>query len=95
MTRDLTLEAQVQLVLNELCEEKLIPFALTVGKITKANDKCTIHFYDSRIRTATVPLSGDILFKESIRTAVLTRVEKIIGPLKKGLNKPRSQMENS
>ena len=31
----MTLEAEVQLVLDELSSEKLIPFALNVGKISK------------------------------------------------------------
>ena len=52
MTPDLTLEGQVQVILNEMLAEELVPFALNVGKITKAETHYTIHFYDSRIRTA-------------------------------------------
>jgi hypothetical protein len=51
----LTLEAEAQQVLDELWSEKPLPFALTVGEITKASAEYTIHFHDSRIRTAAVP----------------------------------------
>jgi hypothetical protein len=84
MPRDpLTLEAEAQQVLDELWAEKLIPFALTVGKITKAPAEYTIHFYDSRIRTARVPLTEGHSFREMVRSAVLERVAKMSGPLKK------------
>lgn len=84
MPRDpLTLEAEAQQVLDELWSEKLIPFALNVGKITKASAEYTIHFYDSRIRTARVPLTRRHSFREMVRTAVLDRVAKMSGPLKK------------
>ena len=53
----LTLEAEAQQVLDQLWEEKLIPFALHVGKISKAADRYTLHFYDSRMRTASIPCS--------------------------------------
>jgi hypothetical protein len=83
MPRDLTLEAQVQQVLNEMWNEKLLPFALNVGKITKAADEYTIHFYDSRITTTHVPLIEGHSLREMIRSAVLERVAKVSGPLKK------------
>jgi hypothetical protein len=83
MTRDLTLEGQAQEVLNEMWAEKLIPFALNVGKITKASDEYTIHFYDSRIRTAHIPLNRGGSFSGMVRSAVVDRVAKMSGPLKK------------
>jgi hypothetical protein len=84
MPRDpLTLEAEAQQVLDELWAEKLIPFALTVGKITKAPAEYTLHFYDSRIRTARVPLTKGHSFREMVRSAVLERVAKMSGPLRK------------
>ena len=79
----LTLEAEAQQVLDELWAEKLIPFALTVGKITKAPAEYTLHFYDSRIRTARVVLTRGHSFREMVRSAVLARVAKMSGPLKK------------
>ena len=81
MTPDLTLEGQVQVILNEMLAEELVPFALNVGKITKAETHYTIHFYDSRIRTAQVDLVKGQSLAEMVRTAVLYRVGKISGPL--------------
>lgn len=56
----LTLEAEAQQVLDKLWSERLIPFTLNVGKITKAYGEYTIHFYDSRIHSARKPLTRDI-----------------------------------
>ena len=81
MTRDLTLEGQVQVILNEMLAAELVPFALNVGKITKAETHYTIHFYDSRMRTAQVDLVKGQSLAEMVRTAVLYRVGKISGPL--------------
>jgi hypothetical protein len=81
------LEAEVQQVLDQLWNERLIPFRLSVGKITKEPTEYTIHFYDSRIHTASVPLNEDQPFKDRVRAAVLDRVDRITGPLKK----PRSR----
>ena len=78
-----TIEAVVQQVLDELWNEKLIPFALNVGKITKASGEYTIHFHDSRIRTARIPFTRGLEFKDMVRTAVLDRVSNVSGPLKK------------
>ena len=83
MTHDPTLEGQVQCVLNELFGEKLIPFALNVGKITKGPDKYTVHFYDSRIRTAEVHMVRNQSLRDAIRSSVLARVAKMSGPLVK------------
>lgn len=77
-----TIEAEAQQVLDELLAEKLIPFPLNVGKITKASSEYTIHFYDSRIHSARVPLIRGHSFRDLVRSAVLERVEKISGPLK-------------
>lgn len=78
----LSLEAEAQQVLDELLAEKLIPFPLSVGKITKAAAEYTIHFYDSRIHSARVPLTRGHSFRDLVRSAVLDRVEKMSGPLK-------------
>jgi hypothetical protein len=78
-----TIKAQVQQVLDELLRENLIPFALNVGKITKAFDEYTIHFYDSRMQTATVPDTKNDFFADEVRKAVLARTAKLSGPLQK------------
>ena len=73
------IEAEAQQVLDELWSEKLIPFALNIGKITRASSEYTIHFYDSRIYTASVPIIEGHSFKEMVRAAVLDRVAKLGG----------------
>jgi len=83
----LTIEVEAQQVLDELWSENLIPFQLNVGKITKASGEYTIHFHDSRIRTATVPLTEGHSFRDMVRNAVLARVAKMSGPLQKSPKK--------
>jgi hypothetical protein len=82
-SKALTLEAEAQQVLDELWNEKLIPIRLNVGKLTKGAGEYTIHFYDSRIFTASVPLTKDHSFRDMVRESVLARVAKISGPLRK------------
>jgi hypothetical protein len=77
-----SIEAEVQQVLDELWDEMEIPFALSVGKVTKDSTEYTIHFHDARMRTVCVPLGDDHSFRDLVRTAVLVRVAKIGGPLK-------------
>lgn len=77
----LSLEVEAQQVLDELWSEKLIPFALSVGKITEGTGEYTIHFYDSRIRTASIPVADQTSFKGMVRLAVLARVAQMSGPL--------------
>jgi hypothetical protein len=79
--KPLTFEAEAQQVLDELWKEKLTPFKLRVGKISKGADECTIHFYDSRIRTVDIPLTAGKSFREIAREAVLERVAQMSGPL--------------
>lgn len=76
-----TLESEAQQVLDKLLAHKLVPFALSVGKITKGMGEYTIHFYDSRMRTARVPLTDGHSWAEMVRSAVLERVSKLSGPL--------------
>ncbi len=76
-------KAEAQEVLDDLWREGLIPFSLSVGRITKASDEYTIHFFDSRISTALVPFTEGQNFKDSVRSAVLDRVAKMSGPLHK------------
>ena len=77
----LTLEAEAQQVLDELWSEKAIPFELNVGKLTKGIGEHTIHFHDSRIRTASIPLTKGKSFRVMVRVAVLARVAQMSGPL--------------
>jgi len=78
-----TLESEAQQVLEQLWAEKLIPFELNVGKITKHSGHYTIHFHDSRMYTADVSLNEGQSWAEMVRVAVLDRVAKLSGPLRK------------
>jgi hypothetical protein len=78
----LTIEAEAQQVLDELWSEKLLPFKLSAGKITKEYGEYTLHSYDSRIRTVHIPLTKGQSFADMVRAAVLTRVGQVSGPLK-------------
>ena len=71
----------VQKVLEELWNEHLIPFALTAGNLIRAADGYTIHFHDSRIRTADIHLVEGQSFEDLVRGAVLDRVARMSGPL--------------
>lgn len=73
--------AEVQKVLDELWNEKLLPFELTVGKITKNDYEYIIHFHDSRISTANVLITESQPLSDSVRVAVLDRVARMSGPL--------------
>ena len=77
----LSLAAEVQQVLDELWADKRIPFALRLGKLSKGTDEYTLHFYDSRMRTACVPLTQERSFSESVKEAVLARAAQMSGPL--------------
>lgn len=85
----LSLEAQVQNVLNEMSEEKLLPFTLNVGKITKGPYNYTLFFYDSRMRSTKVPLSSGPMLGQAVRASVLAKVDKLSGPLRmpRGISK--------
>ena len=77
----LSIEAEAQQVLDELWNEELIPFPLSVGKVIKVSDEYTIHFHDARMRTVDVQADEDHSFKDAVRAAVLARVAKLSGPL--------------
>ncbi len=74
-------KAEAQQVLDDLWSKELLPFALTVGRITKASADYTLHFFDSRISTAHVPFSEGQSFEDGVRSAVLDRVARMSGPL--------------
>jgi hypothetical protein len=78
----LSIEVEVQQLLDELWNEREIPFALNIGKITKDATEYTIYFHDARMRTICVPLGDNLSLRDLVRTAVLARVAKMSGPLK-------------
>ena len=78
------LKLEAQQALNELWKEQLVPFKLTVGKIV-ADDSSgyTLHFFDSRLRSVSVPWQAGQSFKDQVRAAVKERVARLSGPLGK------------
>lgn len=80
MTRDRSLEAQVQSVLNEMLDEQLLPFTLNVGKIMREQHYYTVFFYDSRLRSVDVPLYSDQMLCDSVRKSVMDSVSRLSGP---------------
>lgn len=87
VSAQLTLEEEAQQVLDELLTEDALPFPLHVGKIAKGSGSYTIHFYDSRIRTARVDLTPGLSFRDMVRTSVLDRVSRMSGPLAQPMRK--------
>lgn len=83
VSKSLTLEIEAQQVLDDLWRDRFIPFALNVGKLTEASGEYTIHFHDSRIYTAHVPLTQGQSWAEMVRVAVLARTAMLPGPLQK------------
>ena len=77
------IRAQVQVTLDELVSEHLIPFRLTAQAISaNGPGNYVIPFYDSRIHSFTFSWNVESLsFKEVVRTAVLNRVRVMAGPL--------------
>ena len=75
-------KAEAQQVVDQLWDEQLVPFPLNVGEVTKDPPCDTLHFQDSRIRTAVVCLEEGQAFPEGVKDAVLDRVTKMSGPLK-------------
>jgi hypothetical protein len=77
-----TIDAEIQQVLDELWNEKLIPFPLRAGKVVRVHDEYTIHFHDARMRTARVRSTPGDSIRGDVRAAVLERVARLSGPLK-------------
>ncbi len=82
---DLTSEAQS--VLDDLWARKLIPFQLTAHKVESlGSEEFIVRFYDSRLHSVDVSLMGRS-FNDAVRVAVLDRVARLTGPLKKAATK--------
>jgi len=86
MFDDLTSEAQS--VLDDLWAENLIPFQLTARKVESVGlEEYIIRFSDSRLHSVDVSWKNLDSFKDAFRAAVLARVARLSGPLKKSANK--------
>jgi hypothetical protein len=77
-------KAEAQKVLDDLFREGLLPFRLTVGKFLSLEDSgFTVAFHDSRIHHVDFRCLESDSFKNTFRQAVLDRVQRMSGPLKK------------
>ena len=83
---DLTGEAQS--VLDDLWAENLIPFQLTARKVESVGlEEYIVRFDDSRLHSVDVSSKNLDSLKGALRVAVLSRVARLSGPLKKSANK--------
>lgn len=83
---DLTSEAQS--VLDDLWTENLIPFQLTAHKVESVGlEEYIVRFNDSRLHSVDVSWKNLDSFKDAVRVAVLARVARLTGPLKKSANR--------
>lgn len=83
---DLTSEAQS--VLDDLWAENLIPFQLTAHKVKSVGlEEYIVCFYDSRLHSVDVSWKNLDSFKDALRVAVLDRMARLTGPLKRSVNK--------
>jgi len=79
-----TIRSRVQITLDELINEQLIPFKLTAYAIsTDGPGRYVVPFYDSRIHSFAFSWTDESSsFKEAVRTAILDRVRAMSGPLR-------------
>ena len=68
-------QADSQQALDNLFDDKLIPFKLVAQKVTdERHGEFTVHFYDSRLHSVNIVLNKGSSFVDQIRTAVLSRL---------------------
>ena len=76
------LQAEAQQVLDELFNQRLLPFKLCAYRIESIGlEEYRVRFYDSRLRSVAVSWPPDQSFKGAFRAAVLCRVKRVSGPL--------------
>ena len=77
-----TIRSKVQVTLDELMSEHLLPFKLTAQEIRmNGSGSYVVPFYDSRIYSFTFSLTEESTsFEEVVRAAVLDRVKAMDGP---------------
>jgi hypothetical protein len=79
------MKLRVQQTLDELFNERLLPFELTAYHVNAEEGEYVVPFHDSRIHSIRFSCKNDRRPKEVVRAAVLDRVSKMSGPLKAGL----------
>ena len=88
------IKLRVQETLDELFNERLLPFELTAHHVNaEGAGEYVVHFYDSRIHSIKFSWKDDGRLKEIVRAAVLDRVNKLGGPFKARLCMDRSRAE--
>lgn len=76
------LKTEAQSVLDELWGTQLIPFQLTAHIVESlGEEEYIIRFRDSRLRSVDVSWKTRDSFKDAVRSAVVTRVARMTGPL--------------
>jgi hypothetical protein len=77
-------KAEAQQALDELFTEGLLPFELSAQVIEAiGSEEYIVRFHDSRLRTVDISCRSDQSFKDVFRAAVLARVKRLSGPLRK------------
>lgn len=90
MTLD-TLQLAAQSVLDDLWAKDLIPFPLTAHVVESLGmEEYILRFYDSRIRSVDVSSKNSQSFRDAVRVAVVDRVARLTGPLKKSVQVGRA-----
>lgn len=78
------LMTDAQRVLDELLKAQLIPFPLEAQKLdTIGRNEYIVRFHDSRLRSVDVSCADDQAFAVAFRAAVIGRVDRLSGPLKR------------
>jgi hypothetical protein len=76
--------AEAQQVLDDLFREHLLPFKLSAERMESTGPETyRVRFYDSRLRSVNVSWREGQPFKDVFRAAVLERVKRLSGPLRK------------
>ncbi|MEA2206884.1 MAG: hypothetical protein QOE77_3660 [Blastocatellia bacterium] len=71
-------QADSQQALDNLFNDKLIPFKLIAEKVTDERfGEFTVHFYDSRLRSVSIVLKQGASFMDQTRAEVLSRLKNV------------------
>ena len=90
------IKLRVQETLDELFDERLLPFELTAYHVNaEGAGEYVVAFYDSRIHSIKFSWKDEGRLKEIVRAAVLDRVNKLGGPFKARLCINRDRAERS
>ena len=84
------LKLEAQGVLGELFNEEAMPFRLTAAKIESVGgEEYIVRFHGSRLHSVDVSWPAGESFKDGFRAAMLDRVSRMSGPLRKRTQVPQ------